>query len=72
MALGRKGLTCGGIKGSTVCCVCVFLWAVCVLYTVGTLLCTALLCRAVQSSVQELTGERTVLFTCGSLPQMQN
>ncbi|CAI9623811.1 unnamed protein product, partial [Staurois parvus] len=48
MALGRKGLTCGAIKGLTLCC--------CVLcFTVSTLLCTALLCRAVQSSVQELT-----------------
>ncbi|CAI9551615.1 unnamed protein product [Staurois parvus] len=41
----------------------------CVLSTVNTLLCMALLCRAIQSSVQELTGERTVLFTYSSLPR---
>ncbi|CAI9620570.1 unnamed protein product, partial [Staurois parvus] len=52
MALGRKGLTCGAIKGLTV-------WAVSVLCTASTLLCMALLCRAIPSSVLELTGERT-------------
>ncbi|CAI9544444.1 unnamed protein product, partial [Staurois parvus] len=36
-------------------CNCV---AVCVCFTVSKLLCTAM-----QTSVQELTGERTVLFT---------
>ncbi|CAI9590582.1 unnamed protein product, partial [Staurois parvus] len=55
MALGRKGLTSGAIKGLTVCCVCAS--------TVITLLCMAVLCRAMQSSVQELKGERSVLFT---------
>ncbi|CAI9593841.1 unnamed protein product, partial [Staurois parvus] len=34
--------------------------------TVSTL-CIAVLCRAMQSSVQELTEERTVLFTYSSL-----
>ncbi|CAI9587419.1 unnamed protein product, partial [Staurois parvus] len=48
MALGRKGLSCGVIKGLTVC-------SVCVCYTVSTLLCMALLCKAIKSSVQELT-----------------
>ncbi|CAI9574763.1 unnamed protein product, partial [Staurois parvus] len=48
MALGRKGLTCGAIKGLIVCCLCVC-------FTVSTLLCMALLCRTIQSSVQELT-----------------
>ncbi|CAI9604854.1 unnamed protein product [Staurois parvus] len=62
MTLGRKGLTCGAIKGLTVC-------SVSVLSTVSTLLCMALLCRVIQSSVQELTGERTVLFTYSSLPR---
>ncbi|CAI9546621.1 unnamed protein product, partial [Staurois parvus] len=51
------------------CVLCaVLLWAMCVFSTVSTLLCMALLCRAMQSSVQELTGERTVLFTYSSLP----
>ncbi|CAI9588639.1 unnamed protein product, partial [Staurois parvus] len=48
MALGRKGLTCGAIKGLTAVCVC---------FTVSTLLCMFLLCRAIQSSVQELTDQ---------------
>ncbi|CAI9582110.1 unnamed protein product, partial [Staurois parvus] len=62
MALGRKGLTCEVIKGLTVCC-----FTVC---SVSAFNCKhtalygyAVLCRAMQSSVQELTGERTVLFT---------
>ncbi|CAI9616739.1 unnamed protein product, partial [Staurois parvus] len=48
----------------------VLLCGLCVLYTVSTLLCMALLCRAIQSSVQELTGERSVLFTYSSLPPL--
>ncbi|CAI9553037.1 unnamed protein product, partial [Staurois parvus] len=70
MALSRKGLTCGAIKGLFVCCFTVC----CVLSTVSTLLCMALLCTAIQSSVQELTGERTVFFTYSSFPppEMQN
>ncbi|CAI9561159.1 unnamed protein product, partial [Staurois parvus] len=48
MALGRKRLTCGVIKGLTVCCC-----ALC--FTVSTLVCMARLCRDIQSSVQELT-----------------
>ncbi|CAI9575728.1 unnamed protein product, partial [Staurois parvus] len=48
MALGRKGFTCGVIKGLTVYCVLV-------LSTASTLLCMALHSRAIQSSVQELT-----------------
>ncbi|CAI9581337.1 unnamed protein product, partial [Staurois parvus] len=67
MTLGRKGLTCGVIKGLTVCFFT--MWAVRVLSTVSTLLCMALLGRAIQSRVQELTGERSVLFTYRSLPQ---
>ncbi|CAI9548306.1 unnamed protein product [Staurois parvus] len=45
MALGRKGLTCGAIKGLTVCCFTVC--CVCAFLTVRTLLCMALLCRAI-------------------------
>ncbi|CAI9601090.1 unnamed protein product, partial [Staurois parvus] len=59
MALGRKGLTCGAIKGLTVCCLTVC----CAVYTVSTLHCMVLLCRAVQSSVQELKGENCVVYT---------
>ncbi|CAI9552417.1 unnamed protein product, partial [Staurois parvus] len=57
MTLGRKGLTCGAIKGLTVCCFT--RWAVSVCFTVSTLLWMAVLCTAIQSSVPELTG-RTV------------
>ncbi|CAI9532863.1 unnamed protein product, partial [Staurois parvus] len=32
MALGRKGLTCGAIKGLTVCCVCTLHWRHAALY----------------------------------------
>ncbi|CAI9572364.1 unnamed protein product, partial [Staurois parvus] len=53
----HKGLTCGAIKGLTVCCFTLF--AVCAFNCKHT----AFLCRAIQSSVQELTGERSVLFT---------
>ncbi|CAI9568998.1 unnamed protein product, partial [Staurois parvus] len=60
MALGRKGLTSGVIK--EVNCV-LFYCVLCVLYTVNTVLC-----RAIQRSVQELTGERSVLFLHRSLP----
>ncbi|CAI9589350.1 unnamed protein product [Staurois parvus] len=42
---------------------------VCLCFTVSTLLCMAVLCRAIQSSVQELTVERSVLFTYRSLPR---
>ncbi|CAI9543845.1 unnamed protein product, partial [Staurois parvus] len=66
MALGMKGLTSGVIKGLTVCCF--IMGAVCLCFNVSTLLCMALICRAMQSSVQELTGERSVLFTYRSLP----
>ncbi|CAI9611679.1 unnamed protein product, partial [Staurois parvus] len=39
MALGRKGLTCGLIKGLTVCCVCALHWGgVCVLHCKHTAL----------------------------------
>ncbi|CAI9546154.1 unnamed protein product, partial [Staurois parvus] len=62
MALGKKGLTCGAIKGLTVLCAVLLCW-LCVCFTVSTLLCRALLCRALQISVQELTRERSVLFT---------
>ncbi|CAI9583038.1 unnamed protein product, partial [Staurois parvus] len=46
----------------------VSLLGLCVCFTVSTLLCMALLCRYIQSSVQELTGERSVSFTYRSLP----
>ncbi|CAI9578811.1 unnamed protein product, partial [Staurois parvus] len=49
-----------------------FYCELCVCFTVSTLLCMAVLCKAIQSSVQELTGERSVLCTYSSLPQMQN
>ncbi|CAI9573959.1 unnamed protein product [Staurois parvus] len=61
MALGRKVLTCVAIKGLTMCCV-LFYCVLCVCFTV------CLHCRVMQSSVQELTGKRTVLFTYSSLP----
>ncbi|CAI9565805.1 unnamed protein product [Staurois parvus] len=64
MALGRKGLIFGVIKGLTV--FCFTMLAVCI--TASTLVCMALLCRAIQSSVQVLTGERSVLFVHKSLP----
>ncbi|CAI9615821.1 unnamed protein product, partial [Staurois parvus] len=47
----------------------------CVFFTVSTLHCMVLLCRAIQSSVQELTGERSVLFTYrerAACSEMQN
>ncbi|CAI9580540.1 unnamed protein product [Staurois parvus] len=44
MILGRKGLTSGTIKGSTVCAV--LLGAVCLGFTVSTLLCMDVLCTA--------------------------
>ncbi|CAI9562614.1 unnamed protein product, partial [Staurois parvus] len=64
MALGRKGLTSGVIKGLTVCwlAVCVLLFCLCVLYCVSTLLCIALLCRAIQTSVLVLTGEICIVY----------
>ncbi|CAI9573516.1 unnamed protein product [Staurois parvus] len=37
--------------------------------TVSTLLCMALLGRAIQSSMLELKGERSVLFTYRPLPR---
>ncbi|CAI9573924.1 unnamed protein product [Staurois parvus] len=52
MALGRKGLTRGAIKGLTVLFYCVLCVCVCVCFTVSTLLCMAVLCKAMQSSVQ--------------------
>ncbi|CAI9556907.1 unnamed protein product [Staurois parvus] len=55
MTLGRKGLTSGAIKGLIVCCG-------------DKLLCIAFLCRAIQSSLFVLTGERSVLFTYRPLP----
>ncbi|CAI9581014.1 unnamed protein product [Staurois parvus] len=42
--------------------------AVYVCFTVSTLICMVLLLRAIQSSVQELTGEISVLFIHRSLP----
>ncbi|CAI9590874.1 unnamed protein product, partial [Staurois parvus] len=57
MALGQKGLTLGAIKELTVGSVCV---AVYVCFTVSTLLWMAVPCTAIQSSVPELTGRRTV------------
>ncbi|CAI9611585.1 unnamed protein product, partial [Staurois parvus] len=62
MALGRKGLTCGEIKGLTLFC-----FTVC---CVSAFNCkhTALHGSAMQSSVQELTEERTALFTYSYLP----
>ncbi|CAI9573388.1 unnamed protein product, partial [Staurois parvus] len=48
MALGRKGFTCGAIKGLTVCCVLVLHCKYTALHG---------------CAVQELTEERTVLFT---------
>ncbi|CAI9540429.1 unnamed protein product [Staurois parvus] len=50
MTLGRKGLTSGAIKGLTV------------FYCVSTLLCIALLCRAIQSSMLEPTGEICIVY----------
>ncbi|CAI9612044.1 unnamed protein product, partial [Staurois parvus] len=56
----------GDQRVNCVLCVC------CVLcFTVSTLLCMALLCRTIQSSVQELTGERSVLFIHRSLPRQR-
>ncbi|CAI9575525.1 unnamed protein product, partial [Staurois parvus] len=68
MALGRKGLTCVGDQRVncvhfTMCCFVLY-------FIVSTLLCMAVLCRATQSSVQELTGERSVLFIHRSLPHV--
>ncbi|CAI9551912.1 unnamed protein product, partial [Staurois parvus] len=60
--LGTKVLTCGAIKGLTACCVCL-LSAVSVCLTASTLLWMVVLCSAIQSSVHELTGRRTVLCT---------
>ncbi|CAI9579940.1 unnamed protein product, partial [Staurois parvus] len=65
MTLGRKGLTSGVIKGSTVCwltvcCVCIILETCCFVF-----LCCV---REIQSSVSLLAGERPVLFTYSSLP----
>ncbi|CAI9600289.1 unnamed protein product, partial [Staurois parvus] len=34
----------------------------CLCFTASTLLCMAVLCTAMQSSVRELTGRRTALF----------
>ncbi|CAI9548080.1 unnamed protein product [Staurois parvus] len=34
----------------------------------AALYCSAMLCRAIQSSILELTGERSVLFTYRPLP----
>ncbi|CAI9537323.1 unnamed protein product, partial [Staurois parvus] len=63
MTLGRKGLTCGVIKRLTVCC----FW-LCVLSSVSTLLC-----RAIQSSVQELTEKICIYTQPGPrMPEMQN
>ncbi|CAI9585600.1 unnamed protein product, partial [Staurois parvus] len=52
MALGRKGLTSGAIKGLNVCCVFFSLCAVSVLSTVSTLLSMA----AVQSHTKQCAG----------------
>ncbi|CAI9590141.1 unnamed protein product [Staurois parvus] len=69
MALVMKGLTSGAIKGLIVCFFFFFLLcAMCLFHCISTLLCMALLCRVIQSNVQELTGERSVLFTYRSLP----
>ncbi|CAI9601091.1 unnamed protein product, partial [Staurois parvus] len=38
-------------------------YVLCVCITVSTLHCMVLLCRAVQSSVQELKGENCVVYT---------
>ncbi|CAI9616954.1 unnamed protein product, partial [Staurois parvus] len=51
MALGRKALTCGVIKGLTV----LFYLGLCLCFTVSTLLCMAMFCTAMQSNVSELT-----------------
>ncbi|CAI9538148.1 unnamed protein product [Staurois parvus] len=56
MTLGRKGLSSMAIKGLTVCCVLLGRHAV------QRVLCMAVLCNAIQSSLQELTGERSMLF----------
>ncbi|CAI9540781.1 unnamed protein product [Staurois parvus] len=61
MALGRKGLTSGAIKGLTVCMERFTMCAVCVFYWRG------MLCREIQSSMSLLAGERSVLFTNRSL-----
>ncbi|CAI9548740.1 unnamed protein product, partial [Staurois parvus] len=68
MTLDRKGLTSGAIKRLTVCCVCFTLCAV-LFFTMHAPPCRELLCISIQSSVQELTGERSVLFTYRSLPR---
>ncbi|CAI9541999.1 unnamed protein product, partial [Staurois parvus] len=47
MTLGRKGLTSGAIKGSTVCCA-VFHIMCCVLFYYVNML----LCRTIQNSIQ--------------------
>ncbi|CAI9575130.1 unnamed protein product, partial [Staurois parvus] len=55
------------------CAVCCFTKCALLVLPVSTLLCRAVLCTALQSSVQELTGERTALFTKSSPPpEMQN
>ncbi|CAI9556891.1 unnamed protein product, partial [Staurois parvus] len=65
MALGRKGLTWGNQRVNSVLCAIVH-YGMCLCFTVSTLLCMVVLCTAMQSSVQELTGRRTVLFTNSS------
>ncbi|CAI9565780.1 unnamed protein product, partial [Staurois parvus] len=64
MALGRKGLTSGVIKGLTVCCVCFNACVVCVLLCKhATVYFCSVLCREVHSNMLLLAGERPVLFT---------
>ncbi|CAI9551347.1 unnamed protein product, partial [Staurois parvus] len=55
MALGRKGLTCGVIKGLTVCCFT--MWAVCTLH-----------CKhiAMQSHTKQCAGADTGLYPIGN------
>ncbi|CAI9617787.1 unnamed protein product, partial [Staurois parvus] len=49
-----------------------FYYVCCVCFSVSTLLCMALPCRAIQSHMQELTGERSVYsFTYRSLPHQK-
>ncbi|CAI9548491.1 unnamed protein product, partial [Staurois parvus] len=66
MTLGRKGLTSGAIKGLIVCCAlpCTVCWC----FIASTLLWMAVLCTAIQSSVPELTGRRTVSKQSSPLP----
>ncbi|CAI9586650.1 unnamed protein product, partial [Staurois parvus] len=66
MTLGRKGLTCGAIKGLNVCCV-VFYIVCALLGKHAALYCSATQSNTVQRSMSLLTMERSV-FSHRPLP----